>query len=367
MEKVCFMVHQRMHLSSSDNSSVSASDNDEDDGESVTRGADLSLYDDGRSSDSSASETPKVRFFKKDLVKYMHKVQNERDRLRLLIRLLLLVRDKYTKDGESPQWRLPYWMNVICDGKASFDQIVRWLQRFVECLFDKTKSVAWTEEQAAWLKIKDPQLVKLILMRTEYILRDQRTIIPPEEEQQSSDGEQVESFYPGDRETVAPQLLTARSLIDFAAHPSDSDIHEHREQNRLRQGRPTNSAPSGMNVQVPTVSDEQLQQVTQAADLATHGVAHRTNVIPPIPSRRHHVGQQPHQGSIPSGGAGDGLLEQVSEGHGQSHLEHLRPDDETFVRSAHTSSDSTSGTTRTRPKVVLAKGRRKKKTVVSRS
>ncbi len=50
----------------------------------------------------------KSSFFKKDLIKYIHYVQNECDRLRLLIHLLLLVCDKYTIDGESPQWHLPY-------------------------------------------------------------------------------------------------------------------------------------------------------------------------------------------------------------------------------------------------------------------
>ncbi len=71
----------------------------------------------------------------------------------------------------------------------------------------RQKSVAWMEEQVDWLKIKDPQLVKLIIMLTEYILCDQCTIIPPEQEQQFSDGEQDEPICARDKETVAPQLF----------------------------------------------------------------------------------------------------------------------------------------------------------------
>ncbi|MCP4053496.1 MAG: hypothetical protein GY739_10585, partial [Mesoflavibacter sp.] len=240
-QRVCFMVH-----------SVVDSDDDDDGGDRATDGEVEQV-----SSATVASEL--IEYTKQDILAYIESAQTNRRQLRLLIRLLLMKRNDYADELDSPSSRLPCWMHEVADEKAGFAQINTWLSRFVDRIFRKTHTVTWTKAQSDWLKKTDPQMLQLILNRTAYVLREQDRVV--DVESSSSSDEQVDDeSHTGTASTLrgrpTPQLHAARQLLDLKGKPSDSDDRRR----RVRYPEHPKPAPRQQVVKVsqPIASQSQL-------------------------------------------------------------------------------------------------------------
>ncbi|MCP4117738.1 MAG: hypothetical protein GY737_20535, partial [Desulfobacteraceae bacterium] len=101
--------------------------------------------------DQQSEQQEMVPYTLQDMLEFVKSIENDRDRLRLLIRMLLLVRSSYAQSGDSPNSQLPHWMQWNADVKAGFAQILKWIHRFIERIFNRSATLEWPLQQHLWL------------------------------------------------------------------------------------------------------------------------------------------------------------------------------------------------------------------------
>ncbi|MCP4054917.1 MAG: hypothetical protein GY739_18130, partial [Mesoflavibacter sp.] len=157
----------------------------------------------------------------------------------------------------------PHWMHRNADVKAGFAQILKWIHRFIERIFNRSETLEWSLQQHLWLHETNPAQIKRILKLSEYVLRQgpvYASDVPSEissssdESGAESDTEQ-ESTLQGQK---TPQTRAAELMLEFRDNPSEANSQDKHHVALQNEG---NQQPRRQSryVPPPAVSPRRLQ------------------------------------------------------------------------------------------------------------